>query len=170
MSNNTNAFEMVKEFHEKFEVQTPDTPYLEIFDDIGVLDLRMKLIKEEWEELQDAVANRDFIETIDALADILVVTIGFGDAIGVDLKKAFELVHTSNMSKLCDSEEHAQETVEWYKETRPQFQPSYRKTKDGQKWLVFDVLTGKVLKNKYYSAVDLTVLLPSSSTPSEDLS
>jgi hypothetical protein len=62
------------------------------------------------------------------------------------------------VSKLCDTEEQAWESVEWYNETRQEFQPAFRKTKDGQKWLVYDKLTGKVLKNKYYKAVDLTVL------------
>jgi len=121
----------------------------------------MNLIREEWEELQEAVANKDMVETIDALGDLIYVVMGFGTSCGFNLDRAFNLIHDSNMSKLCDTAKHAQETVEWYKEHRPEFVADYRTTKDGSKWLVYDTLTGKVLKNKYYKAVDLSVLLPS---------
>ena len=158
MSDKTN-FQKLREFHETFEMDIRDTPYNELFDDHKLLNLRMKLIKEEWDELNEAVENKDMIETWDAITDMLYVLYGMGVSIGIDLDKTFDLVHKSNMSKLCDTEEHAKETVELYKQTKPQFKPSYRKTKDNKKWLVFDELTGKVLKNKYYNAVDLSVFL-----------
>jgi predicted HAD superfamily Cof-like phosphohydrolase len=151
----------VREFHEKFEADIRDTPYLELFNNKKLLNLRMKLIKEEWEELQEAVVNKDIVEVLDAICDLHVVLSGFSVSCGFDEDKAFQLVHESNMSKLCDTEKQAQESVEWYKETRPEFVPAYRKTKDGSKWLIYDTLTGKVLKNKYYKAVDLKVLFPS---------
>lgn len=152
--------EKLREFHEKFEMDIRDKPYMELFNDEKLLNLRLKLIKEEWEELQEACNNRNHVEVLDALGDILYVVMGWGTSCGYDLDKAFELIHQSNMSKLCDTEEQAKESVEWYKETRPEFQPAYRKTKDGSKWLVYDELTGKVLKNKYYKEVDLSVLFP----------
>jgi len=151
----------LREFHEKFEIDIRDTPYMELFNDEKLLNLRMKLIKEEWEELQEAVANKDRVEILDALIDLHYVLSGFCVSCGFDENRAFDLVHESNMSKLCDTEEQAQESVEWYRETRPEFQPAYRKTKDGTKWLLYDTITGKVLKNKYYKAVDLSVLFPS---------
>jgi predicted HAD superfamily Cof-like phosphohydrolase len=148
----------LKEFHEKFELVIRDTPYTNLFDDENLVNLRMKLIEEEWKELQEAVQNKDHVEVLDAITDSIYVLVGMCTSCGFDIDKAFDLVHQSNMSKLCDTEEQAQESVEWYNETRPEFQPAFRKTKDGQKWLVYDKLTGKVLKNKYYKAVDLTVL------------
>lgn len=51
---------------------------------------------------------------LDALSDILYVTYGAGSSLGLDLDKAFSLVHESNMSKLCKSPEEAEKTVEWY--------------------------------------------------------
>ena len=55
--------------------------------------------KEEFTELQDAIDQNDFVEVVDALSDMLYVIHGFGRFIGVDLDKAFDIVHTSNMSK-----------------------------------------------------------------------
>lgn len=152
-------FQKLREFHEKFELPVRDSPYRDLFDDKPLVQLRMKLIEEEWNELREAVDNHNMVETVDAITDMIYVLLGMGVSIGVDLDKAFDLVHQSNMSKLCDTKQHAEETVEWYKIHRPNFTPAYRLTKDGEKWLVYDMITGKVLKNKYYNAVDLTSLV-----------
>ncbi len=62
--------------------------------------LRIDLIKEELEELIEAMNNKDLLEVADALTDILYVTYGAGHAFGIDLDKCFEEVQNSNMSKL----------------------------------------------------------------------
>ena len=62
--------------------------------------LRIDLIKEELDELQEAMKNNDLLEVADALTDILYVTYGAGHAFGVDLDKCFDEVQSSNMSKL----------------------------------------------------------------------
>ena len=62
--------------------------------------LRIDLIKEELEELTDAMHNKDLLEVADALTDILYVTYGAGHAFGIDLDKCFDEVQRSNMSKL----------------------------------------------------------------------
>ena len=62
--------------------------------------LRYDLIKEELEELKDAIDKRDIKEVADALTDILYVTYGAGHAFGIDLDKCFAEVQSSNMSKL----------------------------------------------------------------------
>ena len=62
--------------------------------------LRLDLIKEELEELTEAMNNKDLLEVADALTDILYVTYGAGHAFGIDLDKCFEEVQNSNMSKL----------------------------------------------------------------------
>ena len=62
--------------------------------------LRIDLIKEELEELTEAMKNNDLLEVADALTDILYVTYGAGHAFGIDLDKCFEEVQNSNMSKL----------------------------------------------------------------------
>ena len=65
--------------------------------------LRIDLIKEELEELQEAMKNNDLLEVADALTDILYVTYGAGHAFGVDLDKCFDEVQNSNMSKLGEN-------------------------------------------------------------------
>ena len=67
--------------------------------------LRIDLIKEELDELQEAMKNNDLLEVADALTDILYVTYGAGHAFGVDLDKCFEEVQNSNMSKLGENGE-----------------------------------------------------------------
>ena len=62
--------------------------------------LRIDLIKEELEELTEAMSNKDLLEVADALTDILYVTYGAGHAFGIDLDKCFDEVQNSNMSKL----------------------------------------------------------------------
>ena len=62
--------------------------------------LRLDLIKEELDELKDAIDKKDLVEVADALTDILYVTYGAGHAFGINLDKCFEEVQNSNMSKL----------------------------------------------------------------------
>ena len=65
--------------------------------------LRLDLIKEELDELTEAMNNKDLLEVADALTDILYVTYGAGHAFGIDLDKCFEEVQNSNMSKLDEN-------------------------------------------------------------------
>ena len=67
--------------------------------------LRVDLIKEELQELTEAMNNKDLLEVADALTDILYVTYGAGHAFGIDLDKCFEEVQNSNMSKLAKNGE-----------------------------------------------------------------
>ena len=65
--------------------------------------LRLDLIKEEFDELKDAIDKKDLLEVADALTDILYVTYGAGHAFGIDLDKCFDEVQNSNMSKLDEN-------------------------------------------------------------------
>ncbi len=63
-------------------------------------ELRINLIKEELDELIEAINKKDLIEVADALTDILYVTYGAGHAFGINLDECFQEVQNSNMSKL----------------------------------------------------------------------
>ena len=63
-------------------------------------ELRVSLIKEELDELIEAMNKKDLVEVADALTDILYVTYGAGHAFGINLDDCFEEVQNSNMSKL----------------------------------------------------------------------
>ena len=67
--------------------------------------LRIDLIKEELDELKEAMDNNDLLEVADALTDILYVTYGAGHAFGINLDKCFDEVQNSNMSKLAENGE-----------------------------------------------------------------
>jgi predicted HAD superfamily Cof-like phosphohydrolase len=158
-------FEKAKQFNEEFGIAVTNTPDLKVFtSNPNLVDLRLKLIDEEVRELHEAVEAKDFVEVADALADILYVVYGAGASFGIDLDKAYRLVHESNMSKLCADEETAQKTVAWYEEQYaagklPYDSPHYRKSVDGTKWVVYNKSTGKVLKSIKYQPVDLKYLL-----------
>ena len=65
--------------------------------------LRLDLIREELDELTEAMKNKDLLEVADALTDILYVTYGAGHAFGINLDKCFDEVQNSNMSKLDEN-------------------------------------------------------------------
>ena len=90
-------FSDVKFFMETYgqEVKTKSD-----FPDRKIVKLRLDLIKEELDELTNAVKNNDIVEVADALTDILYVTYGAGHSFGINLDKCFEEVQRSNMSKL----------------------------------------------------------------------
>jgi predicted HAD superfamily Cof-like phosphohydrolase len=90
-------FDKVKNFMETFGQEVKTKPS---FSTDKINTLRYDLIKEELEELKDAMKNNDLLEVADALTDILYVTYGAGHAFGIDLDKCFEEVQNSNMSKL----------------------------------------------------------------------
>ena len=90
-------FNKVKTFMEIFGQEVKTKPS---FSTDKINSLRYDLIKEELEELKEAMENKDLLEVADALTDILYVTYGAGHAFGIDLDKCFEEVQNSNMSKL----------------------------------------------------------------------
>ena len=90
-------FSKVGIFMKTFGQEVKDKPSLST-DKIN--KLRIDLIREELEELTDAMKNEDLLEVADALTDILYVTYGAGHAFGIDLDKCFDEVQNSNMSKL----------------------------------------------------------------------
>ena len=93
-------FEKVKEFMTTFGQEVKNKSE---FPNEKIINLRKKLIEEEFNELKEAINKNDIVEVADALTDILVVTYGAGAAFGIDLDKCFEEVHRSNMSKLSDT-------------------------------------------------------------------
>ena len=90
-------FESVKKFMETFGQEIREKAS---FPDDKITSLRYELIKEELDELREAIDSKDMKEVADALTDILYVTYGAGHAFGINLDKCFEEVQNSNMSKL----------------------------------------------------------------------
>ena len=89
--------EKVKEFMEAFGQEVKESPELA---DHKTACLRLKLILEEFEELEDAQAEGHLVGIADALSDLLYVVYGTAHTFGIPIDKCFEEVHNSNMSKL----------------------------------------------------------------------
>jgi len=158
-------FHKVENFNLNFGVEVFKTPQPHLLDtNVKLIDYRLKLITEEVEELKQAISTKNFIEVIDALSDILYVVYGFGCSIGVDLNKTFDIVHNSNMSKMCKNIQEVEDTIQYYK-NNPQLgydSPTYRQNYNKNGYVVYNESTKKVLKNiKYIPANFINYLLES---------
>ena len=94
-------FEKVKNFMITYGQEVKESAS---FPDENIIKLRLKLIKEELEELEQALNDKNLLEVADALTDILYVTYGAGHSFGINLDACFEEVQRSNMSKLDENE------------------------------------------------------------------
>jgi predicted HAD superfamily Cof-like phosphohydrolase len=89
--------QMVREFHEAYGMPVADKPR-HISGERRAL--RWVLMDEELRETGVAMGDNDLEEIAKELADLLYVTYGTAVEYGINLDRAFELVHQSNMSKL----------------------------------------------------------------------
>ena len=86
----TNVFEDINKFAEACD-QPPSHENYRMY--LGLID-------EEYDELLDAVVAEDKVEQLDALVDILVVTIGAIRAAGWDAESAWKEVMNTNFAKI----------------------------------------------------------------------
>ena len=144
-------FSKIKDFHDASGLENNDTIQPNVFINKDLVKLRLDLINEEFKELQQAIAEKDFTEVIDALTDILYVTYGAGASFGIDLDKSYDIVHKSNMTKFCKTEEEAKKTVKSYEKDDRYDTPTYRLSKDGKYYVVYNKSSGKILKSINYT-------------------
>ena len=148
---NYNYLEMVAEFHKTFKAPILDTPQIPSLDRCK---LRISLLQEELNELQEAIDNNDLVEVADAFADIQYVLSGaileFG--LGDKFNELFNEVQRSNMSKACENEVVAQATVEHYKQ-KDGTESDYKEVNG--KFIVYRNEDNKVLKSVNYSPASL---------------
>lgn len=146
---------LVAEFHRTFKHPIPKQPGI---PPEARCKLRVALIEEELKELEVAILEKDIVAVADALCDIQYVLSGaileFG--LGEKFKALFEEVQRSNMSKACDSEDEAKQTVEHY--LRKDGTECYY-VKEGDKWLVYRKSDNKTIKSVGYSPADLNKIL-----------
>ncbi len=100
------------------------------------------------------------IEIVPKLTETMLKTIyEFCQFMGIDLYKAYRIIHSSNMSKLCHSEQEAIETVNYYKSdpnlSKEYKSPCYKKGKMEGVYVVYNKDTDKKLKSKYYEQPNL---------------
>jgi len=103
------AQRMVQEFHHQFEIHVSPTPSI---PDEPTQILRKRLIQEEFDELQEAMQEKDLPSIAKELADLLYVVYGTAVSLGIDMEPVFQEVHRSNMSKVGG---HKREDGKWVK-------------------------------------------------------
>ena len=91
------AQQMVLEFHKQFDILVANTPTL---PDEKTEALRVRLIQEEFEELQEALKSKNLTNIAKEIADLLYVVYGTAVSYGIDMEPVFQEVQRSNMSKV----------------------------------------------------------------------
>jgi predicted HAD superfamily Cof-like phosphohydrolase len=103
---------------------------------------------------------RDVGEITMMLVQMLHELYEIGYTSHIQMDRLFEVIHLSNMSKLCSTEAEAKATVQWYQEHESNRypQPTYGRSRDGVHWVVFDQVSGgKVLKSYSYTPPTIVV-------------
>jgi predicted HAD superfamily Cof-like phosphohydrolase len=95
----TDMYNDVKDFQIAFGLNVGAKPE---FPGDAERRLRIKLLREEFEEYLDAEKDDDIVEVADALADIIYIACGTAVSYGIPLDRVFAEVHRSNMAKLVD--------------------------------------------------------------------
>lgn len=96
----------IRDFQEKLaEVEEGSLFFLEDDAFKERVKLRMSLLREEVDELEEALLNGDPVETLDAIIDIHYIANGTAQEAGVVhlLPEGWDLVHSNNMTKLDES-------------------------------------------------------------------
>jgi predicted HAD superfamily Cof-like phosphohydrolase len=88
---------MVLEFHQQFDIHVASVPTL---PDEATECLRIRLIQEEFDELQEALHQKELPNIAKELADLLYVVYGTAVSYGIDMEPVFHEVQRSNMSKV----------------------------------------------------------------------
>lgn len=122
--------------------------------DTKITSFVLDFIREETEELQVAVNERDIVEVLDAICDLLYVAVG-NTTMAFGLKDklipAYQEVQASNMSKSCITEEEAIKTVDV---RSVQYGPCYY-SKVGERYVVYRTSDDKVMKSINYFSPNL---------------
>lgn len=169
-----NYLDKVIEFHSVFR-----HPINEGLENRDLNTLRISLLFEELEELALALGERDYfekmchnvsiepkgdnyedrnyVEVVDAYADIMYILAGSIISNGLEeiFNEAFRRVHESNMSKACKTIEEAEETVRAYLKDGVR---AYFEEFNGL-YIVYRKQDNKVLKSINYKKVDLNDLI-----------
>lgn len=153
----------VAKFHNTFNAPILESPKIPSKERVG---LRIRLIKEELEELEAALVDRDLVEVADALCDLQYVLAGAVLEFGLADKfsELFEEVQSSNMSKICLGKKEEIDTRAYYD---AQGTATYSKYFDdfntdgfqGTAYVVYRESDDKVLKSINYHAADLNTIL-----------
>lgn len=139
----------VEKFNKIFNKPNNYSPIIP--NDKKLIDFVINFIKEETQELEKAIEDRDIVEVLDGICDLLYVAVGNATMVfGLKdkLEDAFAEVQASNLSKVCETEELAQQTVKVRSEE--QGEPChYHKVREDV-YIVYRTRDDKVMKSLNY--------------------
>lgn len=116
------------------------------------ITLSLSLIQEELNELIEASNNKDVVEVADAIGDLFVVVTQAANIWGIPIRQVVKEVCESNMSKVCLTEEEANNRKDCY----------YRNTAlpNGEEvFILFRNSDHKVQKSSTFKEPDLKTVL-----------
>jgi predicted HAD superfamily Cof-like phosphohydrolase len=151
------SLNQVAEFHSLFGAPVHKNPLIPSEDRCK---LRVELLQEELNELQEAIDEINIVEVADALCDLQYVLAGaileFG--LGEKFVNLFDEVQRSNMSKACSSVDEAKETIQHYK-THYGVDAFYVEDELTKRFIVKREGDDKILKSINYSPANLKDIL-----------
>lgn len=104
--------------------------------------LSFDLVREEWFELNDGMADNDVKEALDACGDLLKVVSQLCYSLDVDAESLLHEVNNSNFSKFCTTEEDAKKSVHSYFNDERYHNVFYKKV--GSVYVIFGYKVGQV--------------------------
>ena len=138
----------VKKYHENIKIPMYKTN----------LNMILSYINEHFEKLTNSCREKNFQKISFDIFNVLKNTYLFGIHIGLNLDNSFKIVHDSNMTKICNTEALAIETVNNYKQNDIKYDsPSYKHNEFG--YIIFNESTGKILKSIKYTPTNFESLL-----------
>ncbi len=127
-------------------------------DYFNLLKNNLDDINKNYKNIEDACNSNDFETIIKYVLLLIEDTYTFGISVNVNLDDSFAIVHNSNMTKICDNEELAKETVVWYESNDTKYDsPIYKHTEFG--YIILNESTGKILKSIKYTPANFSSLL-----------
>jgi len=124
----------VREFHKTFGAPVLESPQIpdedrvklrltlileeltELAEASGAAKMFMEMLQEKVDNFQEKPETKDTTEVLDALCDLQVVLNGTTLEYGLQhlFDDAFDEVHSSNMSKACETEEEGKNSIDKY--------------------------------------------------------
>lgn len=106
------------------------------------------LFKNYIDKLKSTATNHNFDGFVDILHLIQKECYVVSEILNFNIDLMFNVVQSSNMTKVCETEENAILSVEWYKTNQTRYkEPSYRKSTLTKYWIIYDNATSKILKS-----------------------
>lgn len=141
-------------------VPKPKRPTKEILsDDLKLVRERIELIFSFIDEIYEFESQWTCVEICEILANLIYVLYDTFTLFNIDVDKAFDILHISNLGKFCKSEEIAIKSVKYYIHSKEYSDPAYIKMEHSDNYIIYNKSTNKILKSILYQSPNFGELL-----------